>query len=161
MRVDTLKRAPRGVTLVEMVVVIAIVGLIAGLTLPTVWSGIDSLRLNQATHELVSLFNDGLNRAERRQQVVAVTISKSERAAWLESSEPGFRKKVVLPAGISIARVLPELPDDEGGPRQFILYPGGVVPRVGVELVNERQVHRLVQVDPITGVPQVEEVAQK
>lgn len=147
-----------GVTLVEMMVVVAIAGLIAGLTLPTAWSAIDSLRLNQATRELVSLLNDGLNRAERRQEVVAVTISKTERAAWLESSDPAFRRKVVLPGGISIARVLPALPEDDGGPRQFLLYPDGTVPRVGIELVNERQARRLVQVDPITGVPQVEEV---
>jgi hypothetical protein len=41
--------------------------------------------------------------------------------------------------------------------RSFLLYPDGSVPRLGVELVNRRGVHRIVHVDPITGVPLVEQ----
>ncbi len=151
----------RGFTLVEMLAVIAIVGLMITLTLPAVWGAIGSLRLSEASRELVSLLNDGLNRAERRQQVVAVTISKTDRSVWLDSTDASFRRKLVLPDGISIARVLPEAPEDEeGAPRQFVFFPGGVVPRVGLDLVNDRQQHRIVRVDPITGVPQVEEATQ-
>jgi prepilin-type N-terminal cleavage/methylation domain-containing protein len=159
--VNGVRSTAAGITLLEMLVVLAIVALMAGLSLPAVWAAIDSLRLSQASQELVSLFNDGLNRAERSQQVVAVTISKSERAAWLDSSGSSAQKKLVLPVGISIARVLPEAPgQEEDTPRQFVFYPGGITPRVGIEIVNTRNVHRLVRVDPITGVPQVEEPAQ-
>jgi hypothetical protein len=42
------------------------------------------------------------------------------------------------------------------GPRTFFLYPSGTVPPLGVQLVNRRNVHRIVRVDPITGVPKVE-----
>jgi hypothetical protein len=38
-----------------------------------------------------------------------------------------------------------------------MVYPGGAVPRVGVEIVNARGVHRIVRVDPITGVPRIEQ----
>lgn len=146
-------------TLVELVVVIALLGLIASLTFPAASAGIDSLRLRQVTSELVSFFNQGLDRAERRQQVVQVSISKAQRTLWLHSSEPGFERKLVLPEGISIVRVLPEIDSaEEDALREFALYPGGAVPRLGVEISNERRVHRLVRVDPITGVPQVEEV---
>jgi hypothetical protein len=34
--------------------------------------------------------------------------------------------------------------------------PGGVPPRIGVELRNSRGSRRIVRVDPITGVPQIE-----
>jgi len=38
----------RGVTLLEMLIVVALIGLLAGITFPAVTSGIDSLRLNSA-----------------------------------------------------------------------------------------------------------------
>ena len=41
-------------------------------------------------------------------------------------------------------------------PRSFFLYPGGTVPRFGVVLINRRNVEKIVRVDPMTGVPQVE-----
>ena len=43
--------------------------------------------------------------------------------------------------------------EDPDAPRTFLLYPGGTVPRFGVQLMNARNVERVVRVDPITGVP--------
>jgi len=65
-----------------------------------------------------------------------------------------------MPDGISIIRVLPELPENPDAPRSFMLYPGATVPQLGVELVNRRNVERIVRVDPITGVPRVEKPEQ-
>src|ERR1035441_469987 len=76
-----------GMTLIEMVVVVGIISLIVGVSLPAVTSGIDSLRLNAATTSVVSFVNSGLNRAERRQQVVEITISKNENALSMRRSE--------------------------------------------------------------------------
>ncbi len=39
----------------------------------------------------------------------------------------------------------PTIPD---APRSFLLYPGGTAPRFGVQLVNRRNVERIVRVDP-------------
>ncbi len=61
-----------------------------------------------------------------------------------------------MPDGVSIVQVLPQLPENPDAPRQFFLYPSGTVPPLGVELINRRNVERVVQVDPITGVPKVE-----
>jgi prepilin-type N-terminal cleavage/methylation domain-containing protein len=149
-----------GVTLIEMIVVVGIISLIVGIAFPAVTSGIDSLRLNAATNSVVSFVNSGLNRAERRRQVVEITISKSENSLSMRSTEPGFFRKLALPAGISIMHVLPELPDNPEVPRVFMLYPGGAPPRFGVQLMNRRNVERIVRVDPITGVPRVEQVSQ-
>lgn len=137
-----------GVTLIEMLVVVAIMAIIAGISYPAIASGIDSLRLNAASQSVVAFLNSALNRAERRQQAMEITIDKTENALYLRSAEPGYVRKLELPDGITIAKVLPEA-------RSFLLYPGGTVPRLGVLLVNRRNVERLVQVDPMTGVPQV------
>jgi len=147
----------RGITLVELVVVMALLGLLAGITFPTVSSGLDALRLNAASNSLVSFFNAALNQAERRQQAVEVTIWKTEHKLRLRSVEPGFARSLELPAGVIIRAVLPPLPQEEDQPvRYIILYPGGALPRFGVEIASPKGGRRLVQVDPITGVPIVE-----
>jgi type II secretory pathway pseudopilin PulG len=153
-------RPTNGITFVELLVVVAIISLMVGISFPAITSGIDSLRLNAATNGVVSFFNTGLNRAERRQQVVAITISKTENEITMRSTEPGFVRKLDIPQGVTITRIFPELPDNPDAPRSFLLYPGGTVPRFGVQLMNRRNVERIVRVDPITGVPRVERVDQ-
>ena len=62
----------QGVTIVEMLIVVTIIGLIAGISFPAVTSGIDSLRLASASDSLASFLNGAMNRAERRQDVVEI-----------------------------------------------------------------------------------------
>lgn len=150
-------RSAAGVTLVEMLIVVALIGLMIGISFPSVSSGLDSLRLAAAADSVASFLNQALNRAERRQEVVEITISKAERALHSRSAEPGFDRKLELPQGISIVAVLPEPPQPDDGPRRFLVYPGGTPPRAGIEMANSRGVHRIVRIDPITGVPRIEQ----
>ena len=46
------------------------------------------------------------------------------------------------------------------GRARFDLYPGGTVPGFGIQLINRKNVERIVRVDPITGVPRVERPEQ-
>ena len=139
-------------------VVVAIMTLIAGLSFPAVVSGIDSMRLSQATRSVVQFLNAGLNRAERRQTVVEITISKADNALWLRSTEAGFEKKLDLPDGVRIVDVLPNdiAGVDADAPRTFAIFPGGTTPQFGVHLANRRGTERVVSVDPVTGVPKIE-----
>jgi prepilin-type N-terminal cleavage/methylation domain-containing protein len=145
-----------GVTLVEMLVVVALISLMVGISFPAITSGIDSLRLNAATNGVVSFLDYGLSRAERRQQVMEITISKAENSLEMRSSEPGFFRRMQMPDGVSIVQVFPPWPDNPDAKRNFLLYPGGTVPPLGLQLINRRNVQRVVRVDPITGVPHVE-----
>jgi prepilin-type N-terminal cleavage/methylation domain-containing protein len=155
------RHSTAGVTLIEMLIVVALISIAVGITFPAVSSGLDTLRLIQATNELVSFFNDGLNRAERREQVVEITVLRAQNTLTMRSAEPGFERRLELPRGVSIVKVLPALEQEEDQPRQFLLFPGGTVPRVGIEMMNARNVHRIVRVDPMTGVPQVEQVENR
>jgi prepilin-type N-terminal cleavage/methylation domain-containing protein len=157
-KTNTFLKREAGVTLIEMMVVVLLVSLVVGISFPAITSGVDSLRLNAATNSVVAFVNSGLSRAERRQQVVELTISKSENALSMRSTELGFFRKLELPDGVSITHVLPELPENPNAPRIFMLYPGGTAPRFGVQLINRRNVERIVRVDPITGVPHVEKL---
>lgn len=153
-----MNKSRSGVTLVEMLIVVAIIGLMVGISFPSISAGLDTLRLSSAADSLVSFLNGGLNRAERLQQLMEVSISAAENVVWLRSAEPGFERKLEMPEGVRILAVLPPLPQEINEPRRFILYPGGTVPRFGVEIGNRKSSRRIVRVDPITGVPQVERV---
>ena len=151
-----------GVTLIEMIVVVALIAVMVAISFPTMASGIETLRLNSAAQSVVAFVNGGLNRAERRQVVVEVAVLPAENALWLRSAEPGFERKLELPEGIKIEAVLPEMPgQDPAAARTFMLYPGGTVPAFGLALVNRKRAQRVVRVDPITGVPQIDDPLKK
>ena len=145
-----------------MLIVVAIVGMIVGITYPAVSSGLESVHLFSSSDDVASFINGALNRVERRQEVLRMRVSFKDNTILLDSTEPGFARKLELPEGIAIEAVLPALPGAEAGaPREFILMPGGTAPRVGIELKNRKGQRRIVRVDPMTGVPRIEVPAQE
>lgn len=147
------RKPQRGVTLIEMMVVVTLIAIMAGISYPSLATGIDGLRLNAASDTVVAFLNQGLTRVERRQQVLELMIRKADRALYLVSADNSFQRRLDLPEGIRIVSVLPEVPDPEL-PRRFLLVPGGTVPHIVIQLSSQRGQQRLVRVDPITGVPQ-------
>lgn len=150
------RRRCKGVTLIELLIVVALVSLLVGITFPAVGAGVDSLRLASAANRIASFLNAALNRADRRQQVVEITVEPAQNRLLMRTTETGSERLLELDEGVRIAAVHPALPHEEGQARRFLLLPGGTVPRVTIELRNRRGARRLVSVDPITGVPHVE-----
>ncbi len=149
-------RCTAGITLIEMIMVLAIVGMVTAIAFPSVTSGLDSVRLSSASDSIASFLNAGLNRAERRQTPVEINISVAENKIRVISDSV---RELNMPETIHIVRIHPVLPtgEDEQA-RSIILYPNGAIPRFGVEIASPKGIHRIVRVDPITGVPQVEAV---
>jgi len=136
-------------------IVVLLISLLAGISFPALSAGIDTLRMKQAADSIAGILNQSLQRAERRQRPIEIVISRSENAVFILGEGPGAEKRVGLPDGVRIAGILPPVPFDDSQVRQFLLVPGGAVPRMGVVLVNLRGAQRIVSVDPITGIPQV------
>ena len=143
-----------------MLVVVTIIGLLAGISYPSVTAGLDSVRMRAATDSVSSILNNAVDHAERRQQAVEIVLSVKENTISLVSNEPGFRRQLKMPDGVSIESLLPQIPFEEG-PRRVIVLPGGTAPGVGVQLVNRHGARRLVRLDPMTGFPRVESVTEK
>jgi prepilin-type N-terminal cleavage/methylation domain-containing protein len=148
-------RSEKGVTLIEILIVMAVIGLIAGLSYPAVSSGLDTLRLRSTSDAIVSFLNIALDHADRRQQAVEVIVSPRENILVSRTADLGFMRRLDLPVQLRIVSVQPPLPTilDPEEPRSFLLYPGGSVPRIGIEISTPQGRRRLVSVDPITGSP--------
>jgi prepilin-type N-terminal cleavage/methylation domain-containing protein len=149
------RQIERGVTLIEILIVMAVIGLIAGLSYPAVSSGLDTLRLRSTSDAIVSFLNIALDHADRRQQAVEVIVSPRENILVSRTADLGFMRRLDLPVQLRIVSVQPPLPTvlDPEEPRSFLLYPGGSVPRIGIEISTPQGRRRLVSVDPITGSP--------
>jgi type II secretory pathway pseudopilin PulG len=149
-------RSETGITLVEMIIVLALVGLITAISFPAVTSGLDSVRLSSASDTIVSFLNAGLNRAERGQTPVEIVISIVENKIKIMAADR--TRELSMPDSIAIIKVHPEIPGTEEQARSIVLYPNGAIPRFGVEISSSKGTRRIVRVDPITGVPKVENV---
>ncbi|HTM52281.1 MAG TPA: prepilin-type N-terminal cleavage/methylation domain-containing protein [Bryobacteraceae bacterium] len=145
----------RGVTLIEMLIVVAIAGAMAMVALPAFSNGLDNLRLSQASDSTAAFINGALNRAERRQQVMEITVSTVDNQMTLRSADGAFSRQLRFPEGVRLDAVLPKSPGDTLAARHILLFPGAAAPRFGVQLANRRGSLRIVTLDPITGVPKI------
>ena len=125
-----------GVTLIEMMAVVTIIGLIAAISFPAVSSGLESIRLASATDSVAAFLNGGLDRAERRQQAVEITVSAPENSVTMQSSEPGFirteltagaRMPIPVPGPEVVARAIADAIER---PRPTVIVPWWYTPLV-------------------------------
>jgi prepilin-type N-terminal cleavage/methylation domain-containing protein len=152
---------PRGVTLIELLIVMTLVALIAGLAFPAVASGLDTLRLRSASDSIVGFLNTAMDRAERRQKAVEVWISPHDNALTAVSGDASYQQRLDVPDPIHIVSIQPPAPfTDPSLTRRFLLYPGGAPPRIAIEIANQSGRKRVISIDPITGFPRSEAVGQ-
>jgi prepilin-type N-terminal cleavage/methylation domain-containing protein len=144
-----------GITLLEMMIVVTLIALLASLTFPSVASGLDSLRLRSASDSILTLLDTAADRAERRQQAVEIVVSPKENSITARSADLGFVRRVDLGNSIHITGVTPGSAAPDAN-RQFIIYPGGTVPAVGIVITTAEGHRRTVSIDPITGLAQSE-----
>ena len=80
----------KGVTLIELLIVSAIAAAMVSIALPSFTRGLDDFHLSQATNTTAAFLNSGLNRVERRQQVMEFTISPRDNLILLRSLDGTF-----------------------------------------------------------------------
>lgn len=153
------QRSERGITLLEMLIVAALLALVAGLSVAPVSAGLETLKLRQASDEVVSLLALASDRADRKQQVVEIEVLPLAGAVLARTGDHSFLKRVDLPPGMKIAAILPEIPyADPTAVRRFLIYPGGSVPQVAIDILNSASGRlRRVSLDPLTGSARAEE----
>ena len=136
------RRRQSGVTLIEMLVVVAILGIVASIAYPSVASGLDSLRLSAAADDVATLFTVAGNHARRKQEWVEIRIQPHR----LEALGTGLTRTV-------------DFKDITASPEQSIFIdPLGTLPGAIVDLRGPRGAPRRVRIDPISGSAEVGEV---
>lgn len=150
-------RRQRGVTMIEMLIVVVIVGLLAALTYPNIASGLDAIRLRTASDETATFLTQAMTRVERSEQPVELLFHRgSARMEMASVTMPHRKSETVLPEGVTVTHVYPEPPGEVPEMVSVVLMPGATFPALRVELMNTRGQRRLVRIDPLAGVPVVE-----
>jgi type II secretory pathway pseudopilin PulG len=153
------RSAEAGVTLIEILMVVGLIGLMAGLAFPSFTAGLDGLRLRSAATTVASALNVAINTADRRQAPVQLLIQPLENRIVLRAAESRRDQFFAIPPGIRIKRILPALFLDEAKKdRYLVVYPNGAPPQLIVELETPGGRMRQVKLDPITGVARVMDV---
>jgi prepilin-type N-terminal cleavage/methylation domain-containing protein len=151
-----LRRGERGVTLIELLIVMTLIALLVGVAYPSASAGIDNIRLRSTADNVVNFLNAAIDHAERRQQLVEVWISPKDNVLIARSPDQGFARRFQLPEPFHITAIRPEAEVSPDDPRRFLMYPGGTVPRLGIEITGKDGKKREVNVDPLTGMPRNE-----
>ncbi len=150
-------RGRRGITILEMMIVVMLVSLLAGLTYPSVTSGLDALRLRSAADGAAALLEQAMARVERTQRPAELVVDRKVGALLLADRAGGFQREQKLEPGITIEAVLPPLPGaGEETARVLLLEPGAPFPGVGIVFGNTRGQRRMVRIDPLTASAVVE-----
>jgi prepilin-type N-terminal cleavage/methylation domain-containing protein len=139
-----------GVTLIELLIVLTLMALVTGISYPSAAASVESLRLRSVSDSVVSFLNTAIDRAGRRQQVIEVWIAPKDNVLIARSPDLEFSRRLDLPDGYHILAVLPAAEVSAGEPRRFLMYPGGTVPRISIEIANRAGSKRMISIDPFT-----------
>lgn len=141
----------RGVTLLEMLIVVSIIAAIASVSFPSLTSGLAGVRLSSSAGDAASFFTSALNRVERREQAAAIVVEPGLNRLVVFTAASGKKPsaELNLPTGITI---------DAQESRRYVVYPGGAFPRIDLVLKNEKGARRRIRIDPVTAVPKIERV---
>jgi len=137
-----------GITLLEMLVVMTLIGLLASVATPSVTAGMETVKLRNSAERLAATLRLARERAVRTRHYFQVTVDPQTRRVELRDLEGDFARDWQLPETISVKVDRPLL---------FQFAPDGSVPSLHVELENSRRRVVSVDMDAFTALPTVTE----
>ncbi len=155
------RKLQHGVTLLEMLIVLALIGIMASVVWPAAAAALEGVRLRSSADAIGSLLAQAALRVDRRQQPVEIVIDGEQGLLAVIGVSRTDRREVRLDEEIRVTGVEPRLQPEDGGEegqpveRRFVLLPGAGWPAIRIELANARNARRVVRLDPITGAPEV------
>jgi len=146
------KRFQSGVTLLEMLIVVTIIGIVAGVSFPAVTSGLSGVRLQSAAGSVASFLTSTMNRVDRHEQAAALVVSPQHNTLAVFTAFSGEKPERVLelPRGITIEG------DEAAAPRRYLFLPGGTIPRMLIVLRSDKGAEKSIRIDPVTGIPDIQ-----
>lgn len=148
-----MRRGPAGITLLELLVALAIAGMIMAISFPSVTTGLDGVRLQTTARRVAAFVNVARGEADREQLPVEILIDLDRNRISAATATRSWERSMGIEEGIRLAAVWPEA---EARMRRFMVIPGVPAPRFRMQLDSRRGRSVTVALDPLTGVPQIE-----
>jgi type II secretory pathway pseudopilin PulG len=133
-----------GITLVELLVVVALIGLMVSITFPTLTAGLDGFRLRAAVDHAGTFFHQARVQADRRQQAVQVTADTEANQLRALAVDASWRDTLDFANGVRIVQ--------PPGRHSWLLYPGAPPPQVRLLLEAQTGGQRGLSINIFTGV---------
>jgi prepilin-type N-terminal cleavage/methylation domain-containing protein len=143
----------RGVTLLEMLIVVAIIAIISAISFPALTSGLAGIRLQSSSGELASFLTTSMNNVERHEEAAAIVITPKSNRLDVFTAASGEKpaRSWEAPSGVTV---------EGGDPHRYLLFPGGAFPRIALVLRNEKGARRSIEIDPVTAVPRIQRLGE-
>lgn len=138
---------PRGFTLLELLVVLAVLGLVTTFALPFFTGGRAGLELRGATRELTATLREARGLAIAHNEPTAVLFDSASGSYRLSASE----KAHSLPRSTRLAVYRPGLGRDDGGEAAMIVFFADGGSSGGIVEIFRGQTRGAVAVDWLTG----------
>ena len=140
----------RGLTLIEILVTVAIIAVMVGVSYPTFTRGLDGIRLRTSVSRAGTFFNRARQQADRRQSAIQFLVDPEKKMLSATAIEDSWRDEFRFENGIRVV-----FPTE---PARLILYPGQPAPEFRLRLTNRAGTRAGLKVNVFTGVPEKWEV---
>jgi type II secretory pathway pseudopilin PulG len=144
------RKVSGGITLVELMVVTALVAVMLSIAFSSAGAGLDLIRLRSAADSVAAILARSMNRVERAQEPVEIVFNRDAGTVSARGVSAGWKQDLKLAEGITLT-VLPAPPYEDFGERTIVLMPGAAFPGVAIELANRHGQRRRVRIDPVAG----------
>ncbi len=135
-----------GITLIELLVAMAIIGLMLAITFPSFTSGLDGLVLRSDVDRAGSFFSQARLQADRLQQPVQLTADPRGGKLTAVSVDGSWEEAVALDSRSNMI-----FPKEK---QSVILHPSTPAPQFRLLLESERGARAGLQINIFTGVPE-------
>jgi len=136
----------RGITLVELLVVMAIISLMISISYPTLTAGLDGIRLQTSLDRAGAFFHAARQEADHRQQPVQFTVDPERNRLTAVTIDSGWQDELGLPDAIHIAYPKVE--------QNLVLFPGSPAPALRLQLEARDGSRGGFQISVFTGTPE-------
>jgi prepilin-type N-terminal cleavage/methylation domain-containing protein len=146
----------RGITLLELMVTLALAGLVLAISFPSFMGGLDGVRVQATARRVGAFINAAHARVEREQEPVEILIDLKNNRLSALSARGDWQRDLALEAGVQLTGVLPAAaPGASDEPLRFVILPGVPGPRLQVQLTGRVGHTATIEMDPISGVPEI------